>query len=469
MKTKNQSKIEPSSFRDPSGFVHYHQNQVYRQINPIFFDDWHFFIDSGLSQRLVEKKFLAPFIQVESGSAQKKQSIQLRTEKIPFISYPYEWAFSQLKDAALLTLEVQKIALEHDMSLKDASAFNVQFLNGKAIFIDLLSFERYQSGMPWVAYQQFCEHFLCPLLLMVHTDTRLSQLLKTHLNGIPLDLTSKLLPKSTYLNPSVLSHVHLHAHNQKKYAQSTVNIVAQNHQKKLSKILLLGIIDNLEHTIRSLHYGKVQTEWGEYYTFTNYSEAAFSTKKKLISKFISQLNPSSVWDLGGNTGEFSRLVSDMNIPTISFDIDPAAVEKNYLEVKEKNETHLLPLQMDFMNQSPNLGWLLQERKSLIDRGPADVVMALALVHHLGISNNVPFEFMARYFQQIGKSLIVEFVPKSDSKVKILLSSRKDVFPTYDASNFEKVFRQFFKIKEKVALGHGSARILYLMTSLNEKK
>lgn len=469
MKTKKILNQELSSFRDPSGFVYYAGDKVFRQVNSSYSQDYLLFIKSGLSERLIKDKLLTSFKEVKASQPQptdantKDVFCQLEAEKIPFISYPYEWSFSQFKDAALLTLKLQKIALEYGMSLKDASAYNVQFLNGKAIFIDLLSFEKYQEGTPWVAYQQFCEHFLGPLLLMSKVDLRSNLLFKSYLNGIPLDLISKLLPKTTLFDFSLLSHIHLHARNQKKYASFAAKTKTKASQQ-LPKTMLLGIIESLEKTVKHLKLKQADTEWGEYYTFTNYSNKAFEAKKTVVKKLIKELKPKSVWDLGGNTGEFSRLASDQKISTLSFDIDPLAVEKNYQLVKEQQETQILPLIMDLMNPSPNLGWDLAERKSLIERGPADLIMALALVHHLCISNNVPFELLAQLCQQLGKHLIIEFVPKEDSKVQILLATRKDIFPNYNQEAFEKAFSKFYKIEKKVPLKFGSKRTIYLMSA-----
>lgn len=464
MKKKKIPEKELSSFRDPSGFVYYADDKIYRQVNSSYKQEYLLFTESGLSQRLIKDQLLTPFSEVKtSQKVSDNVFTQLVVDKIPFVSYPYEWSFSQLKDAALLTLKIQKIALEYGMSLKDASAYNVQFLKGKPIFIDLLSFEQYQEGHPWVAYQQFCEYFLGPLALMAKVDLRFNLLFKTHLNGIPLDLVSKLLPKASFFNFSLLSHLHLHARNQKKYASFTEEKKVEI-QQKLSKTMLLGIIESLESTVKSLKLNKYDTEWGEYYTFTNYSDKAFEAKKTVVKNLISEVKPKSVWDLGGNTGEFSRLASQQKIQTLSFDIDPLAVEKNYLQVKQQKETQILPLLMDLMNPSPDLGWHLAERKSLLARGPADLVMALALIHHLCISNNLPFEFLARFCHQLGKHLIIEFVPKEDSKVQILLATRKDIFPDYNQEAFEKVFSQFYQIKKKIPLKLGSKRTIYLMTT-----
>ena len=449
---------EPASFRDPSGFIYYQHNQVFRQINAPYAPTFQKLAKSHFLQNLINEHLLIPYQTVSNKSAFNKQArLVLKTKRVPFISYPYEWSFSQLKDAALLTLKIQKKALDNNFSLKDASAFNIQFFEGKPILIDVLSFEEYQTGKPWIAYQQFCQHFLAPLLLMSYVDIRLSQLWRIYLDGIPLDLVSKLLPKKTYLQPLIAMHLHLHARNQQRF-------VGQHQLKKqlhFPKANLYGLVASLETLIQYLKISRQQTEWEKYYTFTNYSSAAFKQKQRVVNTFLKRLKPKTAWDLGGNTGEFSRLASNQGIHTISFDLDPLAIEKNYLLTKEKNETHLLPLLLDLTNPSAHLGWALSERQSIIERGPTDVVMALALIHHLSISHNLPFEYLADFLAKLGTFLIIEFVPKTDSQVKKLLATRKDIFPWYQQDTFEKIFARSFTLITKTTLGHGSVRTLYL--------
>ncbi len=455
--------IEPSSFRDPSGYIFLKNKQLYRQINQNYFYNYSLFKKSGLCDELINKKLLVKHQEI----SKSKNSILIKPEFIPFISYPYEWSFSQFKDAALLTLSIQQIALDHNMSLKDASAYNIQFLHGQPILIDTLSFEKYKKGEPWVAYKQFCQHFLAPLVLMSKTDIRLSLMLRDYIDGIPLDLTSKLLPKKTWASFSILTNIHLHALAQDKFAVSKKETLEtkKNYAKKMSKNALFGLIDQLTNTIKNLKAHNQETEWGNYYSFTNYNEKSFIIKKKIIKSFIEKINVKSVWDLGANNGEFSRITSDLSIPTVAFDIDPLAVEFNYQQVKQKNEKDLLPLIIDLTNPSPAIGWANKERKCLFQRGPIDLVMALALIHHLAISNNLPFSKIAEYFSSLGKYLIIEFVPKTDSKVKILLSTREDIFAQYDQESFEKEFSKYFSILEVKKITN-SKRIMYLMKNKN---
>jgi hypothetical protein len=363
-----------------------------------------------------------------------------------------------LKDAALTTLKIQKKALDFGMSLKDCSTYNIQFTRGKPILIDTLSFEKYNEGKPWVAYRQFCQHFLAPLALMSCKDIRLSQLLRIYIDGVPLELVSLLLPFRTHFKFSLLSHIHFHAKGQKYFANKTVK--ASNY--KMSRFSFLSLIDSLRSATKKLRWQAEGTEWADYYKDTNYSSDAFQHKKQIVSKFLNDINPKNVWDLGANEGTFSRIASDKGIQTISFDIDPVAVEKNYIECVRKGETNILPLVLDLTNPSPGVGWENRERMSLIERGPADTVLALALIHHLAISNNLPLDKIADFFDKICyESLIVEFIPKSDSQVQKLLSTREDIFLDYTKQTFESKFKIYYEIKNSVKIKN-SDRILYLM-------
>jgi ribosomal protein L11 methylase PrmA len=223
----------------------------------------------------------------------------------------------------------------------------------------------------------------------------------------------------------------------------------------------MGILGQLSSYIQGLKLPEVETEWGDYYNFTNYKDESFQAKKRIIEGYRDRINPKTAWDLGANRGLFSRIFSDKGIPTIAWDIDPIAVDKNFNQIEKAGETSLLPLVVDLTNPSNSLGWANQERMSLEERGPVDVVMALALIHHISISNNVPFSKFAEYLSRLGNYLILEFVPKGDSQVDILLQTREDIFNQYDQKNFEKFFGEYFEILSKDDIV-GSSRTLYLL-------
>lgn len=448
-----------ASFRDPSGFLFYRGNILYRQVNMLYRPHYDCFMDSGCYKKMIGEGLLVPHVEVNLPPEDPSTAYKtIQPEIIPFISYPYEWCFSQLKAAASITLRVQKLAIQYGMSLKDASAYNIQFKGGNPILIDTLSFEKYQEGKPWIAYRQFCQHFLAPLALMALTDVRLNQLSRIYIDGIPLDLASALLPKKTWFRFGILTHIHLHSRSQKYFGDKKVTTARR---LGVSQTSLSGIVDSLETMVRKIDWKLEETEWGTYYEDTNYSHEALSHKKEIVRQYMAGVKAQSVWDLGANTGLFSRLASERGVETISFDVDPTAVEKNYLEVTKNKEGSILPLCLDLTNPSPGVGWDNNERVSLRDRGPVDVIMALALVHHLAISNNLPFKRIARFFSTLCRYLIIEFVPKSDSQVQRLFVSREDIFSQYTPECFVSGFSEYF-LTEKVDPIEGSARILYLM-------
>lgn len=444
----------PLSFKDPNGFIFFKDGQIFRQINPSYKENYDLLMKSGLYNELVGKNFLISHQEIKPGL--------IKPQLIPFISYPYEWCFSQLQDAALLTLRIMKMALKHGMILKDATSFNVQFLNGKPIFIDTLSFEKYVNGKPWVAYRQFCEQFLAPLAVAGYTDIRLNQFLKSYLGSLPLDLAVKLLPIKAKINPSIFMHLFLQAKVQMKKSNSV-----NNHSQFLSRQSLVNILDNLENTIKNLEWKLPETLWKNYQENNpSYTDGSLKEKRETVEKFLKSIKPKNVWDLGANLGEYSRLAAAEGANVISMDADPTVVEKNYLHVKQKAETNLLPLWIDLMNPTPALGWENQEREAMLERMLPDTVLALALIHHLTIANNLPLPMLAKFFSKTCQNLVIEFIPKEDFQVQELLINREDIFPAYNQTDFEKIFSEYFLIKEKKPL-IDSKRIVYLMKK-NEK-
>ena len=453
-----------ASFRDPSGFIFTRDGVLYRQVNKAYQKAYDKLMSGGIYDTLTIKGMLIPHEEVDVPPADADLAYKvIRPDVVPFISYPYEWSFSQLKDAALLTLASTKAALEKGMLLKDASAYNIQFVNGKPVLIDTLSFDIYKEGAPWDAYRQFCQHFLAPLALAALVDIRLVQLLRVYIDGVPLDLASSLLPGRTRLGLSGLAvHIHLHAKAQQQYSDKTD---ARASAVRLSKAGFISMLNSLEKTILPLKWEPKGTEWGNYYSITNYTDASLKTKGEIVGRFVEKATPKTAWDLGANNGLFSHELSRRRVETAASDIDPAAVEQDYLAVKSGEEKHLLPLVIDLTNPSPALGWAHHERSSMLERGPVDLVMALALIHHLAISNNVPLPVVADFMASAGKWLIIEFVPKSDSQVKRLLATRKDIFDRYTEDGFEEAFTRRLTIAEKAPIP-GSERTLYLFKRID---
>jgi len=451
--------VDRSSFRDPSGTVFSRGGRLLRQVNHCYREQYEALMGSGLYKQLTDKKLLIPHREVNDEGCGGHAFLVLEPERIPLISYPYEWCFGQLKDAASATLYIHKLALEKDMILKDASAYNIQFMRGRAVHIDTLSFDFYREGEPWAAYGQFCRHFLAPLFLTAYTDIRLSQLLRVYIDGIPLDLAGRLLRGKGGF--AVRAHIHWHAKSVLNHAQAGRDADKPPRAVKVSKFNMTAMIDSLIKIIEKLKLPGIQTEWGGYYSRTNYSEEAAGEKKRTVSEYLGGADPAVTWDFGANDGTYSRLaLRGGDRFAAAFDIDPVAVERNYAEVVRSGE-NMLPLILDLTNPSPAIGFANCERGSLVMRQKPDCILMLALIHHLAISNNLPFKIIAEWLGALCGSLIIEFVPKTDSQVQILLANRGDIFPDYTEEGFEAAFGEYFGIIKKHALA-GSGRIVYLM-------
>ncbi len=442
-----------ASFRDPHGYVIHSDDKIYRIIKKNYKEIFEHCKKSGLFQKLIEKKYILDFkesheLEINSDDIYKIYN----QEKINFISYPYEWSFDMLKDAALLTLQIQKICIEHGVSLKDASSYNIQFQNGTPIFIDLTSFEFYNEE-PWIAYRQFCEHFLGTLALMSKKDVRLSKMLVNYIDGIPLDIVSNLIPKTTFTNFGLTSHIHTHAKIQKKYEEKKIE------KKKLKKFQLLGIIQSLESTIKSLKLEQ-KTEWADYYEDTNYDDESQTKKEELIKQFILKTDSDLVVDFGSNDGKFSEIVSE-NSHVISVDIDPIAVNNNY----KKHRPKILPIIGDLSNPSQGIGWENNERQSFIQRIGKNTCLALALIHHLRITYGIPLKKQFELFSKISKFLIIEFIDKKDSQVIRLLQNREDIFHDYTEKNFLEIISIDFEILQSSRI-NDTHRTLFLLKNKN---
>jgi len=449
------------SFRDPDGRVFTRDGRILRQINVSYAPHYDHLRSSGLYQRLVDQRLLVPHVErPEAPSVSGASYLVIEPEPIPFVSYPFEWCFGELKAAALLTLNVQRLAIDHGMVLKDASAYNVQFRGVEPVLIDTLSFERWQPGDPWVAYRQFCQHFLGPLALMSRTDVRLGYLARVFIDGPPLDLVTRLLPFRSKLSPSLLVHLHVHARAQARHGGRAI---AKEATGKFGRKSMMGLLDHLETALRSLECEPSSGPWLDYYDRTNYSAESMAHKERIVGTMIERARPRTAWDLGANTGAFSRMASARGAYTVAFDGDHAAVDRHYRDCQARGDSGVLPLVMDLTNPSGRIGWNHAERMSLTDRGAADVVLALGLIHHLTLTNQVPFARAAEFLQRLGSVLVIEFPSPNDSQVHAMLSRMPRLATDYSSDAFEQGFADYFNLVEVVKIA-GSERSLYLMRS-----
>jgi hypothetical protein len=448
-----------SSYRDPSGFMFTSDGVLYRQVNKIFKENFDHFINSGCYDHLVKNKWLIPHIELsENLTASGEWYKTLRPEKLNFISYDYEWSFDMLKDAALLTLQLVKECMPFGVMLKDAAPSNIQWKEGRPVFIDTISFEKYDSSKPWIAYRQFCENFLSPLLLMHYRSQPLQTLLLAYPDGIPLAIAKSLLPRKSFFSFYTYLHIHLHSKWSLKKIENTPVSQPMFSEKKFSRV-----IESLQSLVSSLKWKDKPTTWNNYYQEASQRQDYVERKKELVNSWLNGLSQiKTAADIGANTGEFSRLPAQKNIETIATDLDHSAINKLYQKIKQDGEKNILPLVIDIANPSPAGGLNNKERPSFLERTKVDLTFALALIHHLAIGRNIPFDKIATLFASMTKYLIIEFVPKGDEKVKLMLQQKKDIYSNYEKEEFEKIFRNYFDIVNEEPVGT-SGRTLYLMT------
>jgi ribosomal protein L11 methylase PrmA len=451
-------KAHPSSFRDPQGFIFEQDGVLYRQVNESYRRSYEGLMGSGLYDELVAKQLLVPHVEVDAPRSGTGAYRLLKPDLVPFISYPYEWSFGQLKKAALTTLRIQRIALKHGMTLRDSSAFNIQFVGFRPVFIDTLSFESYVEGRPWVGYRQFCQHFLAPLFLMAGCDPRLSVLSSSWIDGIPLNVARRLTPRRYRWKPGFLMHITLHSKAQERFREAASRPATS---PRLNRASMTNILDSLRTTIERLAWNPEKTQWADYYSKTNYSEEAMELKKRFVASVVDEIRPVRAVDLGANTGEFSAIAARAGAYVVATDVDHGAVELCFRRTSAEKDTSILPLVVDLTGPTPAVGWMNRERTSFLGRcsGKTDLVLALALIHHLAIGNNVPLRSVIELLARIGSHAIIEFVEKRDSQVQRLLASREDIFNEYSETGFENALSGVFRIVRRQPIT-GAHRVLY---------
>lgn len=458
-KTRLQSSQHQASFRDPSGYVTQDKGKIVRVINPIYFPQYNQLTTSGFYKKLFKAGLLIPHLEIEN----TEERITISPEFIQFITHPYEWSFEMYRHAALVTLKVHKAALTKGFILKDASAYNVTFHQGKAVFIDSLSFDFYKENSPWRAFKQFITHFLGPLLLAKYHGVSMLKMMQNHIDGIPLKTIASLLPFKTKFNSTIYTNIHLLAKLESKYSE---DYKADSNLSKLSKKAQINIIDNLYDFIKSLKINEA-TEWGDYYNKTNYDVEAFKQKEELLKDWASELKAKTIIDVGGNDGTFGRILKDQANFILVSDIDANAVDFNYKKIQKNKEKTILPFVSDILQPAPAIGFNNTERSSLIERLidlKPNLTLALALIHHITLSGNVPFLKSAEFFASFSEILILEFPTRDDSWVQSLLVRKREFinhFDFYNEAAFENEYSRYFEIIRKEQI-FKSQRVLYLL-------
>ncbi len=448
------TRIDPASFKDPAGFVFKQDGLYYRHVQPGYATDYDLMMGSGLYKLLVKKGWLIPHEEVTHLPANGAYKILL-PQQLAFTSYAYEWSFDMLQDAALVTLKINETAIRHGMILKDATPYNIQFHQGKPVFIDTLSFEKYDTSKPWIAYRQFCEMFLFPLYLENYLQSGLIRLLSIYPDGIPATETARLLPAKSMWNMGTWMHVHL----QKAARHSTAKPrqAAAFNAGKLSR-LLEHLVGNVAALPGRQH---LPSGWSNYYDETILSKEYLDGKVQVFKNLLSQCLYRTALDLGANDGYFSRILADDAALVIAVDFDATCINRLYETLRAEKAKNLLPLIIDLSNPSPAFGFDNSERPSFINRLAVDLVVALALVHHLCITKHIPFGKLAAFFNRFAPQLIIEFIPDTDPKVQQIMGDRQAIFTWYTQEAFEESFLDYFSISASIPIS-GSSRTLYLM-------
>jgi len=467
---KIKKKYESGSFRDPEGRIFYFGDRIFRQFTKDGYSQFLKFFQNPLFRALLEEKIIIPTYCIDKSSFHDLSDIEgevVEHERIPFISYSYEWTPSMLRDAGLLVLELQKRLLACDYSLKDATPYNVQFKNGKPIWIDIASIQHWDGKPAWVAYSQFCRFYLYPLLLRKFAKIGINRLLLAELEGVDFEETVKMLPVRVMLDPRFFWDVALPSILQKfiKERFSADIIRSRNKSSPYAKKIQQKTLKRLSNLIRGL-VGEEESLWSRYQEsdICNYSKNALRQKEEFVKECLREAQSRNILDVGCNTGFYS-LAGSKILPAgqiVSIDNDTESVEQLYKTLKGEK---ILPLVLDVTNSSPALGWRSLERKSFLERADFDCILALAIIHHLRVTKNLPLKEIAEFFYSLtSRYLIIEFVDKNDMMFQKLVAIREDIYHDYSISSFENIFSKFFRLRKKLLLD-GQTRTLYFLKKI----
>lgn len=458
--------LDGASFRDPSGHVFLQDGRIFRTVTPHGAPHYDAVLKTGLLDKWMEKGLLVKTTKAPQDITPPENAVYcLEHEKLPLISYPYEWSFYQLQAAAVLHLNLQIDALERGLVFSDASAYNIQFVDTRPILIDILSLRPYQDGEFWSGHQQFCEQFLNPLLLRSLFGIPHNAWYRGYLDGIPTAEFSKMLKWKHYLSWNVLTNVKMLSALQQGAHDKGTQDLKHIKQKKLSRNGYKSILINMRDWLQKMHpHGSKKTTWSDYDHDNSYSSEEEKQKHALIADFIKMHKPKTTIDMGCNTGAFSQTAIENGTERIiGFDFDINAIEKAYMRGQE-HKLPILPLHMDAVNPSPAQGWNMQERQSLTERVSADALIALAFLHHLVIGKNIPMNSAVKWLVDFAPYGMIEFVPKNDPMVERMLALREDIFPHYTEDTFRTILQKHAKITHEETVS-AAGRKLFTYTQL----
>jgi ribosomal protein L11 methylase PrmA len=454
---------DPGSFRDPSGSVYRSGDRILRTVMPGSASEaYRAARDAGLFKDLAGRGFILPVEEIERPPFDSMASAAhvLASPRLPFISYPYEWSFALHRKAALLHLDLHLAALERGCDLSDASAYNVQFQGVSPIFIDHLSLRPYREGSVWTAHRQFCMQFLNPLLCHTALKIAPNTWFRGALEGIEPELLAPLLPLRSKLSWTVLIHVVMQAALQGRASARQPGAIRKLRTVSVSKVALTGMLQGLRRTIGAMKPPSGETTWSDYADCNSYAAAEADAKRRFIAAMVAAVRPNVLVDLGCNTGEYSEVALAAGAPrVVGFDFDHGALNRAVARAEAK-KLDFLPLWLDAANPSPNQGWGQAERLGLSERLRADAIVALALIHHIAISRNVPLDSVVEWIISLAPVGVIEFPDKSDPMVQQLLSLREDIFPEYDQEHFVRHVQRHARIVRQERLGQGGRLLVW---------
>ena len=439
----------------------YEGEDVRRALSPAGLEDWRalaatdFFTRASQDGSVVATRELDPRDALPEGAAG-----MLGHERIAFVSYPYEWPFGMLREAAALQLEVLLAALAEGLTLKDASPYNVQWRGTRPVFVDVGSFERLREGEPWAGYRQFCMLYLYPLLLQAYRQVPFQPWLRGSLDGITPEQCRNLLSPRDLLRPGVLSHVALHARLEAGGGGSRRDVKGELREAGFAKELIEANARRLLKLVRGLDWSPPQSTWTEYGASNSYSDGDAEQKADFVRAASASGRWELTWDLGANDGRYARIAAAHSRYLVAIDGDHGATEQLYRALRDEREDSILPLTLDLTDPSPNLGWRGLERKGLAERGRPELVLCLALVHHIAIAGNVPLREWVDWLRTLRAHVVIEFPTREDAMVERLLEAKAGGHPDYDRGCFEALLSEAFVIERTEMLGSGT-RVLYL--------
>ena len=455
---------EPGSFRDPESRVFYHGGEVYRALSGEGLADFEALVASGLldDPRIVgtERADDAP---AAAGLLSTEIAGVLRHELVPFVSYPYEWTFSMLKDAALLQLDLLLAAVDHGLVLKDSTPYNVQFRGARPVFIDIGAFERLRGGELWVGYRQFCMLYLYPLLLKALKGVSFQPWLRGSIDGITATQARALMSVRDRFRRGLTTNVFLHARLEQRDMGSGAGIKREVKLAGAERQLILANVRKMRKLVTRLEWNPPASVWVGYGDHNTYGTRDARRKDEFVREVATSRPWGLAWDLGCNNGRHSRIAAEGSRHVVAVDADEGPVELLYRGLRDAGDATILPLTMNVADPSPRLGWRGLERKSLLERGRPDLVLALALVHHVTIGANVPVREFVDWLAELGGALVVEFPTRQDPMVQQLLARKREgLHPDYEHGFFERCLRQAFDVRRSEQLESGT-RILYFAT------